>query len=135
MDLKHFNIENKYHRKEFRRVCHNGFYIWSQYNWNVTENLSLNEVGETQISFWSNASLKSSQLNDFLSCLRHLGAKGWPSRRPSMLGIEGRREGRPLAPKRGAREEGEDEGFFKNKFSMIWIGGFSEHQHLDNGIS
>ena len=37
-----------------------------------------------------------------------LGAKGRPSRRPSMPGIEGL----PLAPKRGAREEGEDEGFF-----------------------
>ena len=37
----------------------------------------------------------------------YLGAKGRPSRWPSMPGIEGRREGRPLAPKRGAREEGE----------------------------
>ena len=46
-----------------------------------------------------------------------LGAKGRPSWRPSMPDIEGRREGRPFAPKRGAREEGEDEGFFKNKFN------------------
>ena len=43
----------------------------------------------------------------------HLGAKGQPSRQPSMPNIKGR----PLAPKRGAREEGEDEGFFKNKFN------------------
>ena len=36
---------------------------------------------------------------------------------PLMPGIEGHREGRPLAPKRGAREEGDDEGFFLNKFN------------------
>ena len=39
--------------------------------------------------------------------VRRLGAKGRPSQWPSMPGINGRREGRPLAPKRGAREEGE----------------------------
>ena len=49
----------------------------------------------------------SRDLSEYNREFRRLGAKGRPSRQPSILGIEGRHEGRPLAPKRGAWEEGE----------------------------